>query len=313
MVAIVLQALQPAAVTASLESLEDLVVECDEARRQVELALEKARYESDRIRRQYDATEPENRLVAKELENRWNDSLLECQSLESRLEQFEQRREEISPHDRDRLLELGRDLEAVWHHPKASLELKKRILRTVIKEIVADVDEQSREIVLRLHWAGGGHTLLRVLRNRSGVHGRTTSKEAVELIRELARVCEDRQIAAVLNRLGYQTGTGRTWIDKRVSCVRERRKIPGFDASQPRSWLTLRETSQRLLVSTDTVRKWLEKGILPGRQVVRYAPWVIESAALELPEVLDAVKALKAGRFPQGHSAQKELPLFSTT
>jgi DNA invertase Pin-like site-specific DNA recombinase len=313
-VALVLQALQPAAVRASLASLEDFALEHDEARRQLELALEKARFDTDRARRQYDAVEPENRLVAKELEHRWNESLVECQNLEDRLEQLEQRNVEISPSERDRLLELGQDLESVWHHTKASLELKKRILRTVIEEIVVDVSEEPREIVLRVHWAGGAHTLLSVPRNRSGVHGRTTPKEAVDLIRELARVSEDPQIAVVLNRLSYRTGTGQTWTGIRVRRVRERRNIPGFDASQPRSWLTLRETAQHLEVSTDTVRRWLEKGILPGRQVVRYAPWVIESSDLELPEIQEAVKALKAhGKLPRGHSAQKELPLFSTT
>lgn len=310
----VLDVLQPAGVTAALNSMESFSLEHNEARRQLELALEKARYESDRVRRQYDATEPENRLVAKELERRWNESLLECEDLENRLKQLEKESIEISPSERDRLLDLGQDLETVWHHPNASPELKKRILRTIIEEIIVDVSEQPREVVLRLHWAGGVHTLLKIPRNRSGVHGRTTPQEAVDLIQELARVSEDHQIAVVLNRLGYRTGTGKTWTAIRVRRVRERRKIAGFDASQPRSWLTLRETARQLEVSVDTVRRWLEKGILPGRQIVRYSPWVIERSNLELPEVRKMVEALKThGRLPRGHSAQRELPLFSTT
>ena len=280
----------------------------------MQLAVEKARYETDRARRQYDAVEPENRLVAKELERRWNEAILNLQNLENRLEQLETRNVVISIDERDELMKLGQDLDTVWNHPKTSTKLKKRILRTVLKEIVVDVNEQPREVVLRMHWAGGAHTLLKVPRNRSGVHGRTTPQETVDLIYELTRVSEDRQIAVVLNRLGYRTGTGQTWTDSRVRRVRERRNLPGFDASQPRSWLTLRETARQLEVSTDTVRKWLETGILPGRQVIRYAPWVIERSSLELPEIRKAVQALKThGRLPRGHSAQGDLPLFSTT
>jgi len=313
-VAQVLQVLKPAGVMAALDALESFSVEHDETRRQMQLAVEKARYETDRARRQYDAVEPENRLVVKELERRWNEAISNLQNLENRLEQLETRNAVISIDERDELMKLGQDLDTVWNHPKTSTKLKKRILRTVLKEIVVDVSEQPREVVLRMHWAGGAHTLLKVPRNRSGVHGRTTPQETVDLIFELALVSEDRQIAVVLNRLGYRTGTGQTWTDSRVRRVRERRNFPGFDASQPRSWLTLRETARQLEVSTDTVRKWLETGILPGRQVIRYAPWVIERSSLELPEIRKAVQTLKThGRLPRGHSAQGDLPLFSTT
>lgn len=313
-VARVLQVLQPAGVEASLAALDNLSTQHDEVRRQMELTVEKARYEVDRARRQYDVVEPENRLVSRELERRWNEALSELQSLEERLKQHEAGHEEISSGERQSLLELGQDLKAVWHHPEAPPDLKKRILRTVLKEIIVEVSDEPREVVLRLHWEGGAHTLLKVPRNRSGVHGRTTSQEAIDLIRELVQMSTDRQIAVVLNRLGYRTGTGLTWTEPRVGRVRQRREIPTFEASQPRSWLTLRETAQQLQVSTDTVRRWLEKKILPGRQVVRYAPWAIERSSLELPEVQKAIQALKSqGKPPRRHSGQKKIPLFSTT
>ena len=311
----VLKALQPAGIQASLNVLDGLSEKESEACRQVRLAVEKARYEAARARRQFDAVEPENRLVAQELESRWNVALAQQKNLEGRLRELEADTQiEVSPEDRQRLLAMGRDLESTWNHPRASVELKKRILRTVLDEIVVDVDNESRRVILQLHWKGGVHTPLRVRKNRSGEHGRTTSQEAIDLIRELAQMSSDQQIAAVLNRLGHRTGTGQTWTKSRVRHARDRRKIPALDESRERSWLTLEETALKLEVRPDVVRRLLRDKLLPGRQVVRYAPWMIERANLELPEVRQAIQTLKSqGRLPRRRSVEDELPLFSTT
>ncbi len=311
----VLKAVQPAGVQASLNVLDSLSEKESETCRQVRLAIEKARYETERARRQYDVVEPENRLVTEELERRWNAALTQQKNLEDRLVELEAAEQiEISPEDRQRLMEMGRDLESVWSHPEAPVEIKKRILRTVLDEIVIDIDNESRQVILQLHWKGGVHTSLKVRKNRSGEHGRTTSREAVDLIRELAQMSSDQQIAGVLNRLGLRTGAGQTWTKSRVRHARDRRKIPVFDESQDRFWLTLEETALELEVSSDTVRRLLREKRLPGRQIVRYAPWRIERAALELPEVRTAIQALKSqGRLPRRRSAEDEFPLFPTT
>lgn len=309
-----LEALESAGVEAALEAWERRSNQADEKRRQLDLAIQKARYEVERARRQYDAVDPQNRLVAAELENRWNEALAEVQALEQRLEEMGSQPAPVAQRERDRLLELGHDLEALWCHPGAPITLKKRILRTVLEEIVAEVTSSPPAVVLHLHWMGGVHTDLKVRKNRPGQHRRTTSRTVVELVREMAQTSDDLQIAYVLNRLGYQTGAGNSWTQSRVDSVRRHHDIPGFDRTAPRPWLTLEQAAQILNVSRKFVRCLLTEGILPGRQVVPYAPWVIERECLELPAVRATVAARGRRKgLPRHQDSQEALPLFSTT
>jgi hypothetical protein len=124
----------------------------------------------------------------------------------------------LTDQERDALMELATDLPRVWDHPSASNELRKRILRTVIKEIVARVAEARIELVI--HWQGGDHSELSVVKNRTGQHRWTTDVEVQTLIAQLARQLNDGSIAALLNRLGHRTGAGQTWTGARVRSFR---------------------------------------------------------------------------------------------
>ena len=132
--------------------------------------MERARYEEKRARRQFDAVEPENRLVASELEARWNVALAQVAEAEARLAAAAKTSEPLSEPQKQQLTTLSEDLMALWNHPEAPIQLKKRILRTVLTEIVIDNEADSATHHLRLHWAGGVHTELRVERNKSGQH-----------------------------------------------------------------------------------------------------------------------------------------------
>jgi len=307
----VLRAIQPAGVTAATQALARLSQHNEEEILQVRLAVENARYQADRYRRQYNAVEPENRLVAATLESQWNEALTELQRLENRLEQLREERVEILPEESQRLLRLGDDLEAVWYHPKAKPDLKKRILRTVLEEIIVEKHNDPPEIVLHLHWSGGVHTELRVPRLRSGEHRHATPQQVVTMIRDLAQVCDDNRIASVLNRSRIKTGKGGKWSASRVQKLRSKRKIPVFKPSKPRSWVNLSEAAKVLGISPPTVRSLIEQGILPGRQAIRYAPWIIERSDLELPEVSAAVRASAQGT-PRNRDPETQLSLFST-
>jgi len=310
----VLDAVQPAGVEASLEAWGDLTRQEDDKRKAFELAVERARYEAERTRRQYDAVEPENRLVAAELEGRWNVALDRLAEAEGRLCAATVSEDHLTETERQRLLELGEDLQALWDHPEAPVQLKKRILRTVLEEIVADIDEERSRVVLHLHWAGGVHTRLTVAKTRPGRHSRSTDRAVVDVVRELAKVCDDGSVASILNRLGYRTGAGNTWTQARVAGLRWYQKIPAFDRSAKRAWITLREAARELGVSGGPVKRLITQGILPARQVVPYAPWVIERANLELPEVRRAVEAIHEGRkLPRSAPGQNAFPFISTT
>jgi DNA invertase Pin-like site-specific DNA recombinase len=307
----VLKALDPGGVEAALLAFERSQGQEDEKRKSLRLALAKARYEADRRRRQFEAVEPENRLVAAELETRWNEALREVAELEERVA-AEADETTLSEEERGRLLQLGRDLAQAWEHPEASPQLKKRILRTVLVEIVADVDEGEPYVRLKLHWTGGAHTDLRVKKYRSGEHRHRTDREVVDLVRELAQVTTDRDITRVLNRLGCRTGKDNSFTEVRVRALRSYHKIPAFDPSAPRSWSTMSEAVATLRVSWRTVRRFIDRGILPARQAAPHAPWVIEREDLTRPEVLAAAEATKRGqRGPSAAPGQAEIPYKS--
>jgi DNA invertase Pin-like site-specific DNA recombinase len=294
----VLAAIQPAGVTAAVEALERLHAEHDLTRQALTLAVEKARYEAQRAQRQYDRVDPDNRLVASELERRWNDTLAHVTEAEARVAALENQPPPLSPEQHHALLTLGHDLATVWHHPAASEALKKRILRTVLHEIMIHTTQEPPEHVLHLHWHGGVHTEVRVARNTAGKHGRATEHEVLEVIRELSKICRDLTIAATLNRLGYRTGTGKTWRAHSVACVRYQYRLPNF--AKGHDWLTLTQAAQQLEVSATVVKRCIAQGLLPARQVVPYAPWIIQRTDLTLPAVQAAVQAVRMGRRQRG-------------
>jgi hypothetical protein len=270
----------------------------DIQRQALVLALEQARYEAQRASRQYDLADPENRLVAGELEHRWNEALERVKDAEARLAALEQRPVPLREEQRQQLLSLGQDLCVVWHHAAAPEALKKRILRTVLHEIVIDSPPESCEHLLRLHWQGGVHTELRVARNTAGKHGRATDRDVIEVIRELSKVHRDFTIAATLNRLGYRTGTGKTWRAHSVACVRYQYRLPNF--AKGYDWLTLSQAAQQLGGSATVVKRCIAQGTLPARQVVPQAPWIIQRTDLALPAVQAAVQGVCTGRRPPG-------------
>lgn len=187
-------------------------------------------------------------------------------------------------------------------------------MRCVLEEIVIELDETPPRVLLKLHWAGGAHTALEVPKNRTGRHRRCTDRAVVELVAELVKVCDDQAITAILNRLGYRTGAGNGWTEGRVRSLRSTHRIPAFDRTTHRAWLTLQETARFFGISEASVRRLLRQEMLPGKQVVAGAPWVIERESLELPQVREAVGAIKAGRpAPPRDPGQGELSLSSTT
>jgi hypothetical protein len=279
----VLEALRPLGVQAAIDALDHSQNQIDEKRGSLELALQKAHYEAGRIERQYQATEPESRLLAAELEKRWNQALTHVTEMERRLEEASALAPQLTAEQRQQLLALGDDLEQLWDHPRSPAAVKKCILRTVLQEVIADTTDDPPSVRLKLHWAGGSHTELTVPKNRTGYHNHINSQEVTELIRELALVCEDTSIVSILNRLGYRTGNGNTWTEKRVQHVRHTNRFPACLPPDQRLWITMQQAATTLGVSEMVVRRLIAQKSLPAKQIVKFAPWMIERQALELP------------------------------
>jgi DNA invertase Pin-like site-specific DNA recombinase len=290
----VLAAIRPAGIEAAIKMSEHAQAADDEKSKALELALERARYEANRARRQFDAVEPENRLVASELEARWNTTLAQVAELEARLTAMGEQSGAFTEQQEKELIALSEDLPALWNHPEAPVQLKKRILRTILLEIVINSEKESSVHHVHLHWAGGVHTELRVLRNKTGQHRRSADRTVIDLVKELAKVCPDKAIAAILNRLGYKTGQEMTWNASRVAGVRWYHEIVGFQKQE--GWLTQDQAARELQVSDTVVKRLIRERILPATHVVEYAPWVIERKDLALPAVQEQVNAVRCGR-----------------
>jgi hypothetical protein len=239
----VLDRLQPLGIEAAITALNDHGQEQLEKRRQLENALEQARFEAARAHRQYDQIDPDNRLVAGELERRWNERLANVRVLEEQLSQHDTEPALVlRPEDRERLLALGRDLPRAWDSVGASVETRKKILRLLIHEIVVDVVADKIELVI--HWQGGDHTRLSVKKNKGGQNRWATDADVVELVRVLARQLPDESIAAILNRSGKSTGRGNSWSRGRVSALRQHQKIAAYRQGEraERGEVTLNES-----------------------------------------------------------------------
>jgi DNA invertase Pin-like site-specific DNA recombinase len=276
-----LRALAPLGVKAALQAIDARAGDNSEVRRQAELALSQARYEAGLARRQYDAVDPDNRLVAAELERRWNDRLVEVHCLEEQLAALEAAKVAVpTAEERARLMALGADIEALWHHPGATAETRKHILRTAIVEIVAKIVGNTIDLVV--HWQGGDHTRLTVPKNRRGHHRWTTDADTSELIQALARQQPDAGIAAILNRCGKRTGKGNTWTESRVRSHRGAHGIAVYRDGEmaERGELTLEETARHLKVSKMTVLRLIGNCVIQARQVCKGAPWAIPETEL---------------------------------
>lgn len=308
----VLQAVSEKAIQAAVEAAGQMQQKRQDLRKAIELELEQTHYEARLAARRYESVDPEKRLVAAELEARWNSVLQKVNELENKLHEFDEQTQSAAMPNRQVLLSLAQDLPAIWNSPSTDMRLKQRIVRILIREVIADVEEKSREIVLVIHWAGGGHSELRVKKSESGRNRRSTDPEAIEVIRQMARTFSDEQIAGTLNRLRLRTGVGNTWNVSRVHSARFYYNLPTFDKNEPKGEVTLQEAAERLNVSPSIVRRMIEEKILPARQVVVCAPWQIPVNALESETIRKQATDFKnQARIPRRHSCDGQQSMFS--
>ena len=309
----VLNAVGGNAIEAALAAAEQMQQQRQELRRSITLEVEQARYEARLAARRYEAVDPDQRLVAAELEARWNAALQKTQELENKLSEFDDEIQSRPAPRKEVLLSLAQDLPAIWNSPSTDMRLKQRLVRILIDEIVVDVDEKSSEVVLVIHWSGGRHSEHRVKKNGTGKHRWCTSIDAIGVIRQMAGRFSDEQIAATLNRLGLRTGAGNTWNEERVRSACQYHHLPPFDPNHPRNdSVTLREAAQRLNVGLTIVRRMIAEKKLPASQVVACAPWQIPVDALESEAVRKEVEKIQSGvRTPRTLKVDAQQALFS--
>jgi hypothetical protein len=202
-------------IDAAVEVLEAQTRETSAAQRQLDLALQQARFSAAHAPRQYDAVDPANRLMAGELERRSNEACRSCVCSRARLPSSRRRSRRLwGRKERRHLMQFGADLELAWSHPATTAATRKRILRAASHEIIVRIEGGFIEMVL--HWQGGDHTALKLKMNGAGKHRWTVPEDTLSLIRELARLMPDQQIARLLNRAGKPTGRANGWTKTRL-------------------------------------------------------------------------------------------------
>jgi len=278
----IMRVVEPGVVEAAVMATRQEATRRDEVLEALRRDLEAARYAANRAWKQYDASDPENRLVADELERRWNQALESVRELELRIESHQGDRVVQEPATVEEFVNLAEDLEAVWNGAETDARLKKRIVRTLIREVVADVDPEAGEIILVIHWQGGVHTELRLPRRRRGSCA-STSQDIIEAVRILVHICNDKMIAGVLNRNGLRTGRDNRWTQQRVTSLRTHHKIPCYDPEKRsgEGWMNLTEASRYLHISSRTLRLAVEKGEIDGEHPLPDGPWLFKRENLQ--------------------------------
>ena len=292
----VLCVVQPAAVEAAILASEEEARKQDEVLEALGRDLEAARYAAQRAQKQYDAADPENRLVADELERRWNQALQRVQEIELHIEQHVQDQGKAPTLTREEYAGLAAKLEMVWNCPDTDIRLKKRIVRTLIHEVLVDVDAEAGELILVVHWKGGVHTELRLPRRRRGQNSKQTSKEIVHAVRTLARICSDEVIAGALNRNGLLTGRGNRWTKEGVTSLRSHHQIPcyGNDRRRTEGWMNLTEAADSMGVSARTLRLAVERGEIAADHPLSDGPWVFNRCELEKKAAVNFVERVRS-------------------
>ena len=288
---LLLEAVSGHAVDAAIKAVELASQEDEGVRLAVQRELEQARYEASLAARRYEAVDPAKRLVARELETRWNNALEQVQQVEGRLAELAAASASRPGIDRDALMALAHDLPKAWNAPGTDARTKQRLTQILIHEVVIDLDETSNEAVVTIHWHGGRHTEARVARTSIGRYPDDRHPGPVEVMRKLGGQWPDRELAVTMNRMRCKSADGETWTTVRVRELRERLGIAAFNPDEStRKTISVDETARRLKICVSSVHRLIRSGALPATQMMPSAPWQVPVEALDSEAVLIGVR-----------------------
>jgi len=305
-----LEAVSPASLNVHLKALQEIQHQQDIALDQLKLQLERTQYEAERAFRQFDAVEPENRLVARTLERQWNNSLKRVEELKARIiERKKIFKDRLSKIEEQEVHRLAHNLPAIWNATTTTDKDRKMLLRAAIQEV--QLTKQDRDVTVKILWIGGAVTekIVHLPKVRSKRH---TSLNLVELVRQLGKKFTDEQIARILIRQGRKTATGLPFNSHRVANLRWNYGIPRYKkpkSKQPKTY-TAQQAAEVLRVSVPTIHNWLNAGFIKGEQITEGAPW-------EILLTDDDINRLTAQDAPEGwlplQLAAKELGVSKQT
>jgi hypothetical protein len=303
----IVEAIAPHAIDAALQAAERIAGLDADRCTALSRELEEARYEASLAARRHECVDPAKRLVARELEARWNTCLERVSDLEGRLRAINEEIGARPPLDRAALLSLSQNLPDVWNSDATTPATKQRLTRLLIQEVIIDLDDCTREAVVTVHWSGGRHTELRVARTKTGRYPENLRPSPVEVLRKLGGRWPDRDLAVTMNRMRCPSADGAAWTMVRVRELRERLGIEAFDTrAGRRETISVDETAERLQICVGSVHRLIREGVLPATQAMHSAPWEVPLAALETNTVRIGVQKVMARR-PRNFKALQDV------
>jgi hypothetical protein len=274
--------LEPAALAATAKALAEAETHHAARLKAFELAAERARYDAGRAQRQFDAVEPENRLVARTVETAWEQRLTEQRRAEADLAAQRAHRPSVLTADELAWLRrAGADVRRVFDAASTTARERKQLLRAVLAEVIVTVDTDTRTAAVMIVWQGGATSQFTMTLTKTGGHFRTTDEDTVDLVGRLAACYDDTTIAVILSRQHRRTATGLDFTKARVKTLRVSRGIPAFDPETVTAPLddaptfTVKGAAAELDVDHGTIYRWLRTGFLVGEQLTPGAPWRI--------------------------------------
>jgi DNA invertase Pin-like site-specific DNA recombinase len=303
---ILLEALVPDQIAIAVAAVEELEEESQQLERQWNLRRERARYEAERARRQYDAVEPENRLVARSLERAWEEKLRAVETVEQEYTRW--RSQEpliIGPAERAGLLAMAQELPRIWHAATTSSADRKRILRFIVREAILDQKRTRGQVWVRIVWQTGAISEHHLQRRVHAYHDYIDPERLRQRITELNGAGKmDGEIALILDQEGFVAARGCAFKGKNVWVLRTRWGLPtvkinGIDAN-PMRWpdgsFSIQGVAAELGITSQTVFHYLARGLLAGYQLAKGQPWQIDLSDDQIAQLRTRVRRTRRSK-----------------
>jgi excisionase family DNA binding protein len=312
--ALILEVVRPAGIAAARAAAARLAGDHAQQRQLIVDRLQACREAEARAAREYKATDVTYASVRQHLASEWEEAIAARQEEEAHLEVFDQQSPLLPTAEQQRELDrLAEEVDRIWHHPRASMSLKKQIVQLLIEEIVIEFNRERDELACQVHWTGGHHTDLVEPRRRRNQKVRMA--DLVATFEVLRKVMSDSSVAATLNRARVRDPSGRTWSAATVKNFRGKHGISGFSKrrQEQQGWLTQAEAANRLSISAMSVTRLVRSGVLPAEQPGCGLPAVITASDLDLAAVKTTVMALKDSPNRPLTDDPNQLSLFPAT
>lgn len=303
---LLLEALEPDRIAMAIAALAQVKDEVRQLERQWSLKKERARYEAERARRQYDAVDPDNRLVARSLERQWEEKLREVEATELAFQRWRSQQSlDLSEGDREALLTMGEDMPKIWHAATTTAADRKQMLRFLIRDVMLDQKREQGQVVIKIVWATGASSEHRLRRKVQAYDQYAGLADLERRVRELNGENKmDAEIAEVLNREEYKTTRGTPFSGELVHLLRQRWAIPTVKINgtqpNPAQWPDGSYSVQGLAVvmgvTAQTIFKFLRRGRLNGRQLKKGMPWQIDVAEKQIADLKGQVQRKSRSR-----------------